>query len=100
MSDWKIMLEPHGDPEYRGDGCLEVLAGDEQDAVEALEGWAETIAALGYVPEGLDWRNRSGAAITRRAGRLRFAARVDSFERELPSGDMSSGTGWLVARPA
>lgn len=97
MTDWKIVLEPKADLDWPGgSGCLEVLDTDEDGAVEALEGWAETIERHGYVPEGLDWRNLAGCAVVRRVGRLRFAVRCDTFERETDSGT-STGAGWLRA---
>jgi hypothetical protein len=96
MSDWRIVLEPRTDPDWVG-GTLEIVAGDEQAAVEALEGWAESIQSLGRVPEGLDWLNQAGCAIVRRTGRLRYAVRCDSFERETENG-YTTGAGWLVAR--
>jgi hypothetical protein len=91
IGDWRINLESR-DPDG-GCGTLEIVSGDQSDAINALEGWAETIDSIGYVPDSLEWRNGAGCAIVRRMGKLRYQVRCDTFERE-----GSNGTGYLVAR--
>jgi hypothetical protein len=49
------------------------------------------------VPSSMDWQNQSPAHVGTRAGRLRFHARVDSFEHDTENG-YNNGGAWLVAR--
>lgn len=93
--DWRVTLQP-ADPrvEEAGGGTLEIVHANEAEAVVALEDWAQTIESGGFVPEGLDWLNRSPATIVSRVGRRAFRARVDCFERETETG-YSNGYAWL-----
>jgi hypothetical protein len=97
--DWKIVLQS-SDPDLQdGDGTLEILSelAEEEDAVEQLEGWAETLSQLGYVPRSaLDWQNESGIHVGGRAGRFSYRVRVDCWERETETG-MTVGAGYLRA---
>jgi hypothetical protein len=101
--DWLITLQPksvpgHPDEEGHG-GTLEILSvfADEEDAILALEFWAETMADLGYVPNSaLDFQNLTPIDIRRRLGRKTFEVRCDSFEIEHDEGT-TSGIGYLRA---
>lgn len=99
-TDWIIEIYPRDKrcPNWEP-GCHTIVEGDEDDAVDQLEIVALQIKVAGRVPDGLDWRNQSGASVQRRVSRRRFAVRVDCFEFETESG-WSNGHGWLVARPA
>lgn len=90
LPDWRIIIEPFGEGEG---GVHTVLRGEEMDAVQALEGLAELIEQSGVVPDGLEWRNGSGAAVVRRSGKLRYQVRLDCFEND----SSSTGAGWLYA---
>jgi hypothetical protein len=99
VQDWVIDLYPAAtdDRAERAGGWLDVVRGDRQDAIALLEHYADLIAATAAVPDGLDWRNCSPAAVVRRSGRLKFRVRVDSFEFEHDAG-WNEGYGWLEAR--
>jgi hypothetical protein len=98
--DWFIDLV-NNDPDAAAgsDGTLEILskACDAEDAVSHLELWAELIEASGRIPPGLEWENRTPAAVIRRSGRFRYQVRLDSWEHETETGYWN-GFGWLVAR--
>jgi hypothetical protein len=97
MTDWYVVLEARGDGPS---GVLEIVAGDERDAILTMELWAEGISQLGYVPRSaLDWQNETPCAVLGRASRRRFRVRCDGLERETDHG-VTSGAGWLLIREA
>jgi hypothetical protein len=98
--DYEIVLES-ADPDVQdGSGWLEILPelADEQDAIEALEGWAATFIPVGRVPRGSgDWENETPVRIIARAGRRAYRCRVECWERETETG-VTVGAAWLRLR--
>ncbi len=97
VRDWKIVLVPR-EGEDPG-GWLEIVRGDETDAIQVLELLAEVIELRCTVPRLGEWQNESACHIVRRSGKRSYAVRCDSFERETENG-YSNGYGWLRVQEA
>lgn len=103
--DWRIVLEPQKMvPELEdvlvGGSSLEIIFGDEEDAIDALEGWAETFERVGHIPRGsLDWQNEAAVGVVRRMGKRTYYIRCDTFEAETDTGYLQ-GFGYMKVVPA
>lgn len=95
MHDWSVVLRPQSKKEHGG--YLEIISGEEQDAIDLLELYARLIQGHGFVPKAGEWLNRSPAHVMRRLGRRTFRVRVECWQREYEGTDGESlGSGYLT----
>ena len=98
--DWKIVMVPRSKHvETDGEGLVDILSGDEADAIDRLEDLAHTIQSLGYMPDTGFWVNNVVVHITGRQSKKSFRIRSDQFERETDNG-WSEGHGFLRVEKA